>query len=242
MNKKETTQALEKLDACIDGALLPELLTALDALRTTLLQQWQQDHCSQLETENLLTALEDLPPLCSGAEKHPSLLTKLSQVMYALCAPAVEPGQDLGNQCRRQAEKIRRLRQWQEALSPLAALYEEESRRELEVMHAEELQLMSDVFTHLLLMYRAGMYRAAAALYQARLEELESCRALCDAEEVSALQEESRTLSDATKEKFSDFAADISAGALLTPVKEVQQSLQEAAPEADALPEVTEEG
>ena len=241
MNKKETIQSLELLDQCIDSVKQPEVLLALDDLRSRLMQLWEEAGCRLVDAAELLPVMTCLPGLCTEEEKHPSLPMKLCQVMFILCAPSIEGEQEMGRQCRAQAEKIRRLRQWRQNMAEVLVHYDEAIRQETEMLQAEQLAMMEEVYQRCLSIYRASLAETAAKLRSERMQVISRYRDALPLEEVADTAAQSRTISEMTKEKFSEFAADISASDALVQMTELPPQPTTHVPTAEKLPGTDEE-
>lgn len=236
MNKKETIQAVNTLDQCIDSTAQLQVMLMADALRGTILQLWQEELCHSVEGKALLRELDGLPALCTEAAQHPGLPMKLCRVMFILCAPSVQSEMDIGHQCRLQAAHIRRLRQWEQKMSALLGECDEQTCQEIHAMQAESLSVMLEVFAHLLAMYRASIAKSAAEKQNDMLERIESLRRSLPLKKIMDASAQTQTTHDLTKEKFRDFAADISASDLLIKMKGGRHAFPEVPMTAVTLP------
>ena len=221
MNRRETLQALQLLDECIDHAGNPAVMLAMDALRRELLQLWQQGLCRCMDGAALIALIAPLPDLCR-AEMHPALPMRMSQIALGLYSPEVNPAKEPLAQCREHAEKIRSLRRWQERLAELLALYDEEIRREVQQLAVRQMDMMSDVFVQLLTMAQGCMAAEAARHRAERLKEIAVVRDGLCLEDVAQAQTDAETVRMMTQEKFSEFSAEIASAPVLLQVKETQ--------------------
>ena len=215
MNQKEALAAIGILDACIDTVENPELLPALNFLRRTLLDGWQRGICQGTDGQDLLEALKPLPALCG---KPAALPMGLCQILYVLCAPGMNFRREPALQCREQAWKIRRLRQWTRELSALPA--PDDARLEIRQLQAGRLEMMADVFTHFLALYRGSIAGAVSKRRRVRRQVAQRYWEAISLEEVSDAAIGSRARLESAKEKLSEFAAEISAAEVLIPVTE----------------------
>ncbi len=217
MNKKEALAATGILDTCIDTVARPEVLLALNFLRRTLLDCWQRGMCSGIDGQALLDALKILPALCTEKEALPM---GMSQILFILCAPETGTRWEPALRCREHAWKIRRLRQWTRELPALLAPYDEHIRQELLELQSGKLEIMSNVFTHFLALYRGNIIEAACKRRKARQHEIQRYWEAIPLEEVSDAAIGSRTRLESVNEKLSEFAAEISATETFIPVTE----------------------
>ncbi len=220
MNKKETLLAVGILDACIDTAFCPEVMLALDDLRRTLLDLWQRGQCRNMDAQALLGELEPLPALCREAEMHPTLPLRLCQVMFILCAPRLEAGRVLAPQCREQAWKIRRFRQWTRRLASLLVQDDAKLREEVLAFQASRLEMLDEAFAHFLALYRGSIAEAAAQRRGARQREIQRHWEALPLADVSDAATVSRIRMEGAKEKLSELAAEISPAEVFMKVKE----------------------
>lgn len=238
MNKKEAIAATGILDACIDTVASPEALLALNFLRRTLLDGWQRDICQGTDGQALLEALKPLPTLCGEMAALPM---GLCQILYVLCAPKLEPGREPARQCREQAWKIRRLRQWTRELSALLVPYDAQSRQEALALQAGRLEMMADVFSHFLVLYRGSIAEAVSKRRRARQQVIQRSWEAIPLREVSDAAIVSRARLEGAKEKLSEFAAEISAAEVLIPMTEDSPTRTRATGGQESPPRETEE-
>ncbi len=242
MNKKETIRALELLDECIDGVIWPEVLLALDSLRRCLMQLWQENGCRMVDASVLLQELSCLRQMCTAAERHPALPTQLCQAMFALYAPAIETEQDIGRQCRNQAERIRSLRRWQQRMSAVLDCYDDETRRETDLLQSEWLMTLEEVYHRCLMIYRSRLAEQAAKLRSARLETICRYRESLLLKDIADAAVQTQTTKEMTDEKIFEFAANISVPGGLLKTTELPQQPAVHFPSAEKPPVRETEG
>ncbi len=237
MNKKETMLIISILDECIDTAARPEVMLVLDVLRRTLMEIWQRGSCQYIDVQELLKELDSLPALCQETEQNPVLPMRLCQTMFILCAPEMERGQNLARQCREQAWKVRRFQQWIQDISALLVSYDARLRQEIMGFQTNNLEMLSDTFTHFLTLYKGCLAEAASKKRRARQQEIQKHWETISLEDVANAAIQSRTKMEKTKEKLSEFAAEIAASDVLIPVKELSPHYTDSARWQETLPQ-----
>lgn len=233
MNKKETTLAINLLDACIDTTASPEVMLALNSLRQTLMALWQRGDCQGMDAQALIRELEPLPVLCRRSALPPTLPDRLCQVMFLMCSPRM--GADVGSaaQCREQAANIRRFRQWmQECAAPLLQV-DDHVRREVQAFQSGRLEMLEEAFANSLALFRGRIAQAASKRRVERQWEIQRYWEAVPLADVTDAATVSHARLNQAKEKLSDFAAEISATDVLIHVTEDFQTPAEGARERE---------
>lgn len=219
MNKKEAIQIICLLDECIDHAQQPETMLAVDALRRLLLRLLEHSCCEVADGQALLQEAAGLPALCISMELHPSLPMRLCRMTYSLCAPELTQGKAIGLQCREQAEKIRCLRWWGQHMSALFACWDVQCIQELQCLHAEKLKMMECAFARFLTIWRADAARRTIMDRSVRLQEIAELREKLSLENIADAIVRCDTDRARSREKLSEFEAEISAADFFDIVK-----------------------
>lgn len=203
MNRRDIQYALSSVDASMDRAELLPLLLVLQTLRELLLRCWQKES-SRLELQDeLLGMLASLPDMCGRPESYPGLPILLIRIMLLLCKIRIERAQHPRLQCDMLAEKIRLLHCCWQVMVPLFTAYDEEIRREAELLYQNTLNIMNDAFRQCLELYRVFIAAAAARLRKKRLSEIEQWHKLLCMDEVNEAVLRSQTDQEWLEKLFS---------------------------------------